>query len=485
MVFAGCGTRLPQTAIRAAAAGNTAIGTGLSDESARGSGPPDGSSAHAQANTGLTSGTSGGGLSDQGAAPAATAVTSVSGSSTGSVSHGSDPSSATGAGTSSAPTNSSHTPAGAGAAPGPATPSVANGSTVVVGNVGDYSGVLGALLGPAQGGLEVWAKYTNAHGGLNGHPVQVIIADSGGDPSLDQTDVEQMVQQDHAIAMVGDMDILDTTGNQQYLISRGMPVVGGDLAGNIYFTSPNYFPEGASFTTLAPVGITAAIREGKKNVGMVYCVETPFCEAGVSGLPAAVASAGGRLTYDAAASLTSPSFTSQCLGAQSEGVQVLELLLDAASITRFAEDCAAQGYNPLYETVSLGAVPSLDSVPQLNGLILPTSTFPFVSGSSPATSAFQTAMSDYDPSQPAGPAASIEWTSGQLVAAGAGQMGPTPSSAELTAGLDALKNNTLNGLTVPLTFHAGSTATVPNCVFLQEIRDGTWIAPNGLSAVCT
>lgn len=356
-----------------------------------------------------------------------------------------------------------------------------------VGNVGDYSGVLGTLFGASQPTLEVWAKYTNAHGGLNGHPVVVISADSGGDPSTDETDVQQMVQQDHVIAMLGPMDVLDYNGSLQYLVGINMPVIGGFLAADEFFDHPNFFPEGASGFDLAEVGIPVAVRQGFKKAAVVYCVETPLCQQGASvlqGSGGSVAKSGGTLVYSAATSLTSPSFTSQCLGAQGAGAQVIELILDAASIERFAQDCAAQNYNPLYETVSLGAVPSLDTVPQLNGLILPSNTFPFTANSTPATQAFQTAMSEDSPATPVGVAASMEWTSGQLLLAGSKDLGTNPTSAQLTAGLDSLKEDTLDGLTVPLTFNAGGDPTIPSCVFVMKIQGGTWTAPNGLTDSC-
>ena len=30
--------------------------------------------------------------------------------------------------------------------------------------------------------MRVWQQWTNAHGGVNGHPVEVLIGDDGGDP---------------------------------------------------------------------------------------------------------------------------------------------------------------------------------------------------------------------------------------------------------------------------------------------------------------
>jgi hypothetical protein len=62
-------------------------------------------------------------------------------------------------------------------------------------------------------------------------------------------------------------------------------------------------------------------------------------------------------------------------------------------------------------------------------------------------------MSEDSPATPVGVAASMEWTSGQLLLAGSKDLGTNPTSAQLTAGLDSLKEDTLDGLTVPLTFN--------------------------------
>ncbi len=501
VALGACGNRLPQSEIEAAAQGNSATAGSVQQSGSNTSGaggvntpstaaPVGGATeANPTAGTGAQSSGTPGAASGNSGASAGAGSGGIASSGNGSSSAGAGSNNSTGGGDSSGSSGSSGSgSSSSGGSSSSSSGSTATGSTIAIGNVGDYSGVLGALLGPAQPALGVWVKYINAHGGLAGHPVQLISADTGGDPSTNQTDVQQLVQEDHVLAMVGDTDILDFTGSEQYLVEHGIPDIGGVLPGNEFQVNPTFFPEGAPFTLLAAIAIPTAIHEGYDKVGAVYCIETALCQTTLTQLPGpagVVAQAHGQFVYEAAASLTSPSFTSQCLGAQSAKVQVLELILDAASITRFAQDCAAQGYDPLYETVTVGAIPSLDTIPQLNGLILPNYTFPFTANSSPATEAFQTAMQDYSPTTPIGPAASIEWASGQLLKAGSADLGPTPTYPQLIAGLDTLKNDTIGGLTVPLTFAAGKDAVVPNCVFLSKIQSGTWIAPNGLNPVCT
>src|SRR5258706_466559 len=67
-------------------------------------------------------------------------------------------------------------------APG-AAPAQAAGSTIVIGNVGDYSGIVGSVLHEGGPMAQVVARVINDSGGLNGHPIKMLVADAAGDPS--------------------------------------------------------------------------------------------------------------------------------------------------------------------------------------------------------------------------------------------------------------------------------------------------------------
>jgi branched-chain amino acid transport system substrate-binding protein len=78
------------------------------------------------------------------------------------------------------------------------------------------------------------------------------------------------------------------------------------------------------------------------------------------------------------------------------------------------------------------------------------------------------------------------WAAGLLLTAAgeaAGLKSGAVTSAELIKGLYKIKNDTLGGLTPPLTFHKG----VPNpvdCWFYQGTKDGKFTTPFGLKPVC-
>ena len=56
-----------------------------------------------------------------------------------------------------------------------ATPS---GAPIVLGSVGTYSATTGNFSDPGKPAILAWASWVNAHGGINGHPVKLIVKDN-------------------------------------------------------------------------------------------------------------------------------------------------------------------------------------------------------------------------------------------------------------------------------------------------------------------
>jgi branched-chain amino acid transport system substrate-binding protein len=455
LLFAGCGSRLPQSTIadaahrpivKAAAATTGGQGTAAAAAASSPSSPPAGLP--------LTATT----------VPAGVA------------SSGSQAASAAASGAAPSASKSGSTPA--------ATPSA--GSVVALGNVGDYSGVLGAIDAGAQQTLQVWAAYTNAHGGLNGHPVHLYTADDGGDPSTSQSLVQQQVTQDHVIAFVGNIVPITVQASLPYLVQQHIPVIGGDITSDYWFQSPVLFPQGTEVLATADGDIRAAVARGDTKLGFLYCVEDPICTQGYNyEITQGHAQADGAdPVYSAGVSLTQPDFTAQCLAAKQAGANVLLLGGDANSLERLAANCHAQGYDPLYEALSIGVDAALANDPLVNGMIAAEATFPWMDATTPAQAAYQQAVKQYAPSLAESGSSSAEWTAGMLATAAAQALTSAPTSSEFFQGLWAIKNNTLGGLAPPLTFNANGNATVVTCYFLITLQNGQFTDPDNGSDKC-
>ena len=250
LALTGCGSRVSHGAIEAAARG---VASGGSAQ--------DGGST--QAGSGAT-----------GSAAVATTTTVAGGGSVGTGTAGSAASASGAAGTAT-PASAPGKPATSAAA---STPAAA--STINLGNVGTYSGLIGSIFTGAQQSLEVWAAYTNAHGGLNGHPVHIFSEDDGGDPSTDHTEVQQEVTQDHVIAFVGDLVPLTVGASVSYLQQQSIPVIGGDASSHTMVAEPDAVPGGLVPLDRGDVTIRAGVATGKTKLGYLYCIEDSTCDDG-------------------------------------------------------------------------------------------------------------------------------------------------------------------------------------------------------------
>src|ERR1700722_13765356 len=78
---------------------------------------------------------------------------------------------------------------------------------IVLGDVCSCTGPEASSVAQTSPTLEAWAKYVTAHGGINGHPVQLIVKDDGYNPTTSLADVQTLVTADHVVALFDNSDV--------------------------------------------------------------------------------------------------------------------------------------------------------------------------------------------------------------------------------------------------------------------------------------
>src|SRR3954470_24307397 len=76
------------------------------------------------------------------------------------------------------------------------------GSPIKIGMIATLTGAQASSTAQAGTVAPAWADWVNANGGINGHPVQVIVGDDGGDPAKAQATEKKLVDQDQVAAIV-------------------------------------------------------------------------------------------------------------------------------------------------------------------------------------------------------------------------------------------------------------------------------------------
>ena len=378
-------------------------------------------------------------------------------------------------------------PSGAAVPPGPSRPAVpappaADRSPIVIGSVGNYSGVVGAIEGPGVQAAQVWVKAVNDRGGINGHPVQYIVVDDGSDPARHRAAVQDLVENRKVVAFVSQWANITHQGASEYIRQKRIPVIGGDVAVALWHENPMYFPNTADYDTLMWGQLQVGLRFQKgRKLGTLVCAEAEGCRQAADLVAKHAKPAGYDLVYQGQASVAAPDMTAQCLAAKGAGVDALYLQSDFNSQKRVAASCARQGFRPEY----ILSAPSADfvKVAEFNGAVTATQVFPFPLDA-PATREYREAVARYSPNLAFSVPSSSGWVSGKLFEHIAGRVtGPITTPAILEV-LWSTAGETLGGLTTPLSFVRDKPAPPSRCIFAVVQRDGRYEAPQGLTPIC-
>jgi branched-chain amino acid transport system substrate-binding protein len=365
------------------------------------------------------------------------------------------------------------------------------GGEIVIGNVGSVSGIYGGPLAPVQQAVKIWAQAVNAKGGIGGRKVRVVSADDGGNAAKHQQLVQQMVDKDKVVAFVGQPNAVTMTSQTvEYLKGKGIPVVGGDMGNTLWRTSPLLFPQATSGGNYGASAVTMITKRnvaaGKKKIGIIACQEVAICSLAYDGFEATVRKAGGEPVYRVRASLTATSYTSECLGAQRAGAEVLYWAGDSNSWGRVARSCTSQGYRPVFANAGSSTVPAHAQDDNVQGGFTPLGVFPWfdTGAATPAQKEYLAAIARYLPGGKAAGGHAQGWASGKLFETAVLKIkGPVTSAAVVDA-LTTFKGETLGGLTPPLTFTKGKASPELLCASDIRIKDKKFVSPDGGKITC-
>ncbi|HEX3788618.1 MAG TPA: ABC transporter substrate-binding protein [Pseudonocardiaceae bacterium] len=361
-----------------------------------------------------------------------------------------------------------------------------------IGQVGTFSGVTGPAWTGGRTAVAVWAKDINARGGLACHPVQLFFGDDGGDPARAAALVAQLSRDDHVVAFVGGHLDFSMAGFKQAIETAKVPAIGGDLIAPEWFGSSQYlFPQGAGIEDQLVGILKQNVASGKAKVGLLYCVEVKACTYANQQLNNGLAkAAGAEIVYSSAISLTQTDFTAQCQSAKNAGADQLALGMDGTAMARVARSCNAIGYHPLLGGIGGTISPGQAKDPTLREFNLATATAdaPWTERSTPGLAAYQDALVKYAPGEePSGSSVQM-WTAAKLLESAVANLGPGAATDALTAlmvfdGLHKVHNDTLDGLTAPITFGSGLPRS-SGCVYFELLTQKGWTAPLGVKPIC-
>jgi len=367
----------------------------------------------------------------------------------------------------------------------------ASGAPIKLGVIGGFTGPLAGSVYATPPAIHAWADYVNAHGGINGHKVDVIVEDDQTNPGVATTEINKLIE-DHVITIFDESDFdSDFAG---VVAQHHIPIIPTNSSTVASITNDNFFTAGPTIDSVPAAVAAAAKKVGATKLGLLYCAESPDCSQLVTPIRQAAQKVGISLVYETSISATAPNFTAPCLAAEQAGAKTLFIGDAVPVLESVARDCVTQGYKPTLIGDDGAVAPAFASTPGWsNGMIAVQPNLPFSVRSTPAAKTMYAAFNKYEPgfvkNQNFNELAVETWTAGLLfqAAAKAGKLGVhgAPTTTEVYNGLysKAVNGTTLGGLVGPLHFTKGQI-THNSCWFYMRTSHGKFTTPYGLKPDC-
>ena len=373
-----------------------------------------------------------------------------------------------------------------GAAPA-AQPATAK-SPVKVGHAGTLSGPVGSVTITMQQGVQLWVQLVNSRGGVNGHPVQLIVADDGGDPARHTAQMKELVEKYRVVAFVNNPEVLTGQASVNYVNQVRVPVIGMTGAEPWAARSPMHFPQvstGEAFSEALYGSMGAqALDRDKRKLGVLACTELQQCQDLFDQADHMAPKRGLDVAFKVRASLAQPDFTAECLAARNAGVEVYFIILDGNSLRRVAASCARQGFHPLFATGAQVLTHDHKDDPNLDNLLISNATsFPYF-WDSPTTAEFRQAFQAYGRGMKPSGGQVTGWVSGKLFERAAAALPEPPTASAILTGLWSMKQDDLGGLTAPLTFIQDKPAPQAVCWWNISVIQGAWTSFDNFNRHC-
>ncbi len=361
------------------------------------------------------------------------------------------------------------------------------GSPIKIGVIASLSGPQapssnqGATVAPA------WADYINKDlGGINGHPVQVIVKDDAGQPTTAASVANELINEKVVAILAGSDNLVPAFDSAT--AKAGIPVVGGPSNAGDWYTKPLMYPTVTDVASGLVGQMIVAKQFGKATTfADLYCAEVAACKQANDPLKATAEKMGVKFT-SLAVSATATSYTAQCLALKQQQVDYAQLNFSTEAAIKFVKDCQAQGYNPTWGTSAQSIGKAYTEVSDFTAYG-PAYAFPSAATGGEFDT-FTNAMTKYakDDNWKDG-TSSFDWTGLVAIQKALASVSPsaTVTATDVVNGLDAFKDETLGGIAAnKLTFTKGKPVpfTGQPCFFVIGVKDQKVTAPNGTTPIC-
>jgi branched-chain amino acid transport system substrate-binding protein len=326
------------------------------------------------------------------------------------------------AGCSSASSQQAATSGTTGAASSPTTAATLTGTPYVFGTDSTDSSQSLSLAGAADG-FEAWASYTNAHGGILGHPVKIIRCNDQGTPDGSTACARQLIQNNSVLAVAGSESPVMAAAGEPLLSAAGLPYVcGNPLAPPEFQGSSAYCITGGPAAEYAALVSYLVGTLHIKNIVSVGIESTVGQQT--TAFWAGIARQEGAKVEEVWVQAAEADYTSAVVQAQAAHAGAWMIGIDPASTARFFQAAGQVGVTVPMVTVGSAVDPSVvQAAAQYGGPLYYTQAAQILDTSNPAIAGYLAQMKADGYTADIGNASVASWMTGLVLQAAIEKLG--------------------------------------------------------------
>ncbi|MGZ4206877.1 MAG: ABC transporter substrate-binding protein [Actinomycetota bacterium] len=350
---------------------------------------------------------------------------------------------------------------------------------ITVGGIYDETGPFDATV--ERDTVRAYFNMINAQGGVNGYKFQLRDCDSAYDPTQAHQCAQRLIGQ-NVLAIVGWLSVSGEQPETPYLTGQGIPIIGG-LGVPSEFESPLSFP-----TTASLVRYGTAMGSHAKDLGVhkpgIVVLNANFIKPVESALVASLHKNGIQETSVNEVDPTKADYTDIVIKLRQEGVDSIISGLDPFSYARLFQAMERQNFTP--RVLGLGLDKASANRSYGSAVHSAESLTPVLESLDHQGQAgikqYYGAVRRYFPNQVDALDVYTEgdWIAAQVFVEAIKLIGDKPVNRKsLVDALNQIKNLDTNGLSVPLSYSAGSGHDPNHCFQWIKNESGNWTTYSG------
>jgi branched-chain amino acid transport system substrate-binding protein len=260
------------------------------------------------------------------------------------------------------------------------------------------------LSGPAAayavvaGGEQAYLSYVNAHGGVDGRKINLIVLDDGYDPARQLINVKNLVLNKGVFALLGDLGTANNLAALPFITQQKVPLVYPATGSSLMFKPFHQylFPLQLNYTTEGQILADYAVKNLHANKIGVFYQNDDFGKEGLDAVTAQAQKDGASVTDSESYALTDTDLSPQALKLQQAGVDAVIIFAVPPFFAPFVETAAKVGLKAKLLSSAVGADNRLIASmgPVVNGVYF-TGYAPPVTSPDPQAAFFRAVLKQY------------------------------------------------------------------------------------------